>query len=525
MRCLLLLLLALPAQAKIDRVVVFGDRAQVTRTAKASCRQGEAKLRFFPLPLSLDPRTVRAEASGRAKAIGTVISKAPVELDRDARLSLARQALEASEHALQALNDRIGELDSHVGRLQGLEGHLLAGLREQLRDARSPAGVRSGWDGLRAQRLSAVEEQVALRAEVAKKTREVVRHRQLVSRLSPTKGALAYAVDVAVDCKGEGAPTLSLAYVVPGATWAPEYDLRFESKGLVGKGRVALTVSAVVQQSTGEDWEEAKLVLSSARPWLGVSPPQLAPIRVRGHKGSEVKVLVEGTERRDSLRAGSGGQGQGPRSAALEHKGQSVTLSLPRRVTVRSDGRPYWMPVDVVKGKGRSKLVAVPKLRAFVFHALEFDNPAPYPLLAGRVHTWRKGTFVGDQRLTHKGPGEPVELSLGVDEAFRVEREPIRELNRSPGVFRSTRKLERRYRLKVKNSAARTATVELREHIPVSQVEAVKVSLDEGTTKGYEHDEARGYVRWPVKLKAGQERTLKLYYTIGVPEDWKLRVQ
>jgi len=66
------LLVALPVQAgedpaPVDSVVVFADRAEVTRVAQATCKQGSAKVTFPLLPVSLDVRTLRAVASGRAE--------------------------------------------------------------------------------------------------------------------------------------------------------------------------------------------------------------------------------------------------------------------------------------------------------------------------------------------------------------------------------------------------------------------------------------------------------------------------
>jgi hypothetical protein len=87
--------------SKIVRVIVFSDRAEVTRAAKADCRQNAAEV-TFSLPPSLDERTLRAEAGGRAKVLGTTTRLVPVEPEHD----LKRAEL---DRELRKVQDRIRE--------------------------------------------------------------------------------------------------------------------------------------------------------------------------------------------------------------------------------------------------------------------------------------------------------------------------------------------------------------------------------------------------------------------------------
>ena len=59
---------------KVDSVVVFQDRARVTRTRAARCEHGKASAQFEHLPDALDTRTLRGETRDggdcRASALG-----------------------------------------------------------------------------------------------------------------------------------------------------------------------------------------------------------------------------------------------------------------------------------------------------------------------------------------------------------------------------------------------------------------------------------------------------------------------
>src|SRR5205085_1156292 len=56
-----------------------------------------------------------------------------------------------------------------------------------------------------------------------------------------------------VDAGAAGAADLQFEYFVPGARWKPAYDLHFA----VARGQARLETAAVVEQATGEDWEQA----------------------------------------------------------------------------------------------------------------------------------------------------------------------------------------------------------------------------------------------------------------------------
>jgi uncharacterized protein (TIGR02231 family) len=520
---------AVAGEGGVDKVVVYADRAEVTRVQRVDCAGGETDAVFERLPTTVDVRTLRAEASGRAEAIGTSSRVVALEENRDARVAELRDELQKLDDRIRTHNEKLQGIREREGGLNAYASYAQTLLGEQARDAAPDTGAWAAlFDTLRDQRLRAAEQKHAL----SLKLRELSRQRELIARnlaaLNPDDREEGLRVQVAVACRGEQRPRVSLSYVVPGATWHPEYDLRFMPRGRakVGRGRAELTVAAAVQQATGEDWNDVRLVLSTAKPKLGAESPLPARITVRGHEAGEQKVLVESRERREKL-AGPADQRQaGPASAALEDRGQSFVLTLPRRVSVHSDGRPYWMPVDVAETRAEAKLVTVPKLKPFVYQVVQLKNPAAYPLLAGRMHVYRKGSYIGDTRTEYKAPGEPMEVSLGIDEELKVERKRIRARDREAGVLSSTQHLERSWWIEVSNRAERRQRVEVRENIPVSKVEDVEVEIDdEKTSRGYEHDEHRGFLTWQLVIPRGGEKSIELHYAIHLPEDWKVNIR
>src|SRR5260370_4830218 len=107
--------------------------------------------------------------------------------------------------------------------------------------------------------------------EIAAKKREVAQKQGNI-----LADRLAAVGKVAVAEAGEF--ELELSYLVLGAAWHPQYDVRVQMSGEQSEGDVELTYVGVVQQSTGERWENVGLSLSTARPSLAAVLPELVPL-------------------------------------------------------------------------------------------------------------------------------------------------------------------------------------------------------------------------------------------------------
>jgi uncharacterized protein (TIGR02231 family) len=286
---------------------------------------------------------------------------------------------------------------------------------------------------------------------------------------------------------------------------------------------VRLTVSALIRQTTGEDWPNVRVTLSTARPRLEAQAPMPGPLVVDGVEEERRKVMVSAQERRARLDAGTTTTKAEAKSVELDDRGNAFALTLPHPITVIADGRPVWAPVDVVEARAVVKLVATPGVDEHVYQIASLTNPAAYPLLEGRAHSYRNGSYVGDTRIRHQGVGAPFEVSLGIDDELKVERKTLDDKDVGAGFLSSTRRIVRAYRDKLTNQAAGAETIELREQIPVSKIDDVRVELlGKPTTGGYQLDAARGFITWSVTLVRGEWRTFDLGYAIHLPDSWEI---
>ena len=516
-----LIALVVSAPGDIDEVVVLPDRAEVIRIGTAPCASGTAEVVFSPLPNGLDARTLRATASGRTEVLGLrheQLSRADADDTVAAQLRRQAEALDDQkvvlDHRQQSLQERKARLDRWVAVYRSV-------LAEEARDNRPS---RRKWsralDAFRRKKEKLAADRRTLDIDRKKWGRKKSKlDRQRAQR--PTATTPGIRATVSTKCRGQQAK-VSLAYIVARARWRAEYDIDYRP-GSRSQGRVRLTLSALVEQSTGEDWRNVRLKLSTARPRLGVEAPRPAAIFVDGQKRKTKEVLVQRYVQRESLSEGGAGAERKPTAAAVDDRGNTVTLTAPGRVTIVSDGRIHWVPVDETEGPARLKRVALPRLKRAVYRVAEFENPAGYPLFGGRINTYVRGAFVGHAPLDFVGPRERTEISLGLEAGIALERRVRSDKTAVRGFLSKSKHTVRAYRSTVENRTDARVQLEVREQIPVSLNEAIEVRmLEEGMTKPYRLDKERGIVSWMVTVGPNKSENVDIAFEIELPDDWKV---
>lgn len=261
-------------EAPIAQVTVYSDRARVRRKAAPNLPAGIHTLRLPDLPGAVLLDTVRVETgAGRVLRVEAV----PVERER-----FSIEQVEKLLDRFEELADRLALLDAERA-VASLELSLLSSIApkppvaEKDRVGRAlPPVLPETWrrvlDFIDQRSQKARERVRALDASRRDLVEEWEKSRREVERFN--LGAFSdQRVQVLVILeRGEAGPVpLTLEYFVPGAAWWPAYDLDF----LADQGQVVLSTGGLVQQATGEDWNEVELELSTAIPGQSQNLPEL----------------------------------------------------------------------------------------------------------------------------------------------------------------------------------------------------------------------------------------------------------
>lgn len=502
------------AATPIDQVIVYTDRAQVSRAGSAKCSKGTASLTFSSLPNLTLLNTLRASTSDKNNVIGIEIERETRSNPLNTQVAKIAQQIEAFQQELLPLNAQIAVLNSREKKVLSYRSYLSAQLKTASIESPSPKQWSENLDFITNEQLSIYKKKQAARksTQTIQEKIALLKDQQQRLRTNPQRDVIH--ATVLLQCTTASVPT-TLSYVIPQASWTPEYDLQYTQED----SQVMIRTAVTIRQSTGEDWNDARLTLSTAKPQLGSKAPYPRTIVVNGKKDTAPKQLLSKAE--DLTQLGSGGGTSQTSRVRIEHQGTMLELSVPKKVDILSNGHPYWVPLDEHSTKTKQRWVTIPKISPYVYQTISFFNPSPYPILHGDIQIQRNGTFMGKHPIPYTSSGEPIEVSLGTDSQYRVEYEPIVQKTKEKGVFDFSKYLQRAFRITVTNLTDQKRSIEVREQIPVSKHEKIDVMLRKETTSGYKIDQEQGFLHWDIDLEASETKVLELHYKIKIPEEWK----
>ena len=517
--------------SKITAVTVYSDRALVTRTATLTVKAGEYDFVFAGLPRWLDDDSLRASGAGSASArlLGIESKVVYTKETPEERVQKLRDEIQALEDTIQAVNDEVavlGEQKEFITEMR-LVAQQAAAQQFQFKAINTEEWntvVQFVGTSLAGLMQTAREKKVALR----ELNKELQIKKAELGRIGRDRVIQTKQVTVSVEALGEGTLELALDYVVGGARWGPLYDARADLE----KGTVELTYYGTVMQKTGEDWTNVALALSTARPAVGAQVPELEPWyldagwrRMEGDPGkprrmSRAKAALSRSAGADGMAEADMAEAGEPMEAELatvEERGTSAVFEVKKAETVPSDGQPHRTTIGIVKLDGKMRYTVVPKLKTTAFLETEVTNTSELRLLSGPVHVFIGPDFIGRARLEGVSPGEEFELSLGPDDRIKVERETLKDRTK---VSKTRNKVAVRNTIKltVENYTAKTASVVVKEQVPVSQDADVKVKLIEATDK-IEADEATGELEWTFDLAKGEKKELTFEFEFTFPKE------
>jgi len=499
--------------APVSEVTVYADGAQVTRRAKVECAAGKtAQVTFSALPASADVDTLAADASGARVVALRWDRPRPPAGDPPAKKPLDRVAEElAALDQRQARADGAGErADGYDDLVERWAGHAL------WRASAAPARWAAAIETIVGERLTVAREEEAGRAR--RRTLEAEKSRlerqlatELAARASPPVDA-----HVHLACTGASA-TVALRYLAAGAGWQPVYEVRARGAAL------ELGTFATVHQSTGEPWPEVRLTLSTARPGARATPPALAPLTVWSEPQETPKQIVAGSEEIPTAPTAQAHGAAGPQRVSVVDRNELATdLLVPGTARIPSDGTAVRVLVARTRHAARLHLRTTPRLAPAAFRIAEVVNDTPFPLLPGRLEIFREATFVGAQDLPDEIPvGARLVVSFGVEDRVRVSRIVLREVERSAGLFGGARHHLFAYRFLLANHLGSPEEIELLDHLPVSELDDVKVVVEPASSPGYRLEPRDGRVTWRVSLRPNQEKTVDLAFRVEVPSAYQ----
>jgi len=533
--------------AKIARVTVYADRAEVVRRFATTLPAGEHALVFDALPGETDLSSVRVNGQGsfslidiRAETIQTLEVTDTQVRELSAKLKAEQVKLQEVTQAQTRNAQRRASLDKVLGRLTAVG-------KESANPDLDPAKW-AGYLSYHVESLAKLDQETldlkgrddALRAEINRLEREL-------NQLNGNRTKSRNVARVKIEVTQAGPQEFELSYVVAGPSWTPRYDVRADT---VAK-KLTVAYQAQVRQRTGEDWQGVSLRLSTAQPGVAGREPELTPWALykaepvvptgaavlfdegglAAAKPQSATTMRRGLAKQEELKAAADfAQPPAPAAPAMEFSAATVQagataalFQVPRAYDIPSDPKSVKVALTEQTFFASFRHSCVPKLSSNVYLKAQAVNASDYPFLPGPTAVFLDGAYVAAASMDLVPAGQEFVTFLGVDQAVKVERRVLARREEVTGVFgKKTHRTVHDQLFKVTNGKRADIDLTVGDQLPMSNHDAIKVVLEEPR---YEKDtdalklNEQKFLEWRLRLGAGDKLDLPFRFAVERPED------
>jgi uncharacterized protein (TIGR02231 family) len=508
-----------PVDSRITRVTVFLNRAQVTRELKTRVEAGKTNLVLSGLTAQLDQQSVQVSGRGNFVLLGInhrqnfinefnlpkslrVLNDSLEYYKRTLLVEQQQKDVLNKEEQLLLANQKIG------GNNQNISVNELKAMAEFYRSRLGEIGMA---------KIKSDEKIRRINERINKLNNQVREQNELYSRNTS---------EIVISLSAEAAGTIDLEvnYVVDNAGWYAVYDLRAVNT----KSPIQLSYKANVYQSTGEDWKDVRLKLSTANPSLGGNKPELytwyldfyypsyrsrdvsrmgAVHRAAPEKAEEVDLSVEvpATEQKSIA----------DYTQTLQTSLNSeFDISLP--YTVVSASKPTLVDIRNHEMKADYRYAVAPKLDNDAFLLARATGWEEFSLLPGEANVFFEGTFVGKSFIDPNSVKDTISVSLGRDKRIVVQRQRVKDFSSRKAIGSAVRETAA-WEITLRNTRNEPVKLVVEDQVPVSKNNQIEVTVTE--VGGAKYSKDTGKLVWEMNLQPNETKKVLFKYEVKYPKD------
>jgi len=520
---LLLVLLSLSASAKVDSVIVYPNHVVVVCGALVDAT-GPGELVFPGLPGGLEDNTVRVSAPGMQ--IGEVQVKRGYLAEPTPDVQRLSDKLRQFEDELRALDDEAAVLKAKDAFLNSVKLGAPEIISKELQQGKVAVESWRGALGFVGDELMKVKARsLRLERDRAEKQKQLDAARQ---ELKDARALVENRKELRLEF--DAAPAryrVRFSYAVRGvASWQPYYEMRARPTD----GKVEVTYFAKLEQRTGENWDDVKVVLSTAKPatsgdapmpkpWFLslVEPKPPAPDAmmeapmVRVERSEFARLPVTSLADIVGLQAGVAQQ-----PVSIQETEISLQYAIPGLVSLKSGEPAKKLLLHEAEFPVEFEFYALPRVLPQTFLVGKMANTTDFIFMGGQASTYVGEEYTGSSSIPMVAPQESAAASFGIDDRVRVGRELVKSFKSKVSGGR-TERVQFIYRLTAENHHPKPIKLSLVEQVPVSKQSEIRVTVTKVEPKFLEQNRDAGTYKWQPTLAAGEKFVATVEYLVDYP--------
>lgn len=510
---------------KITDVTVFMYGAQITHQGDISLKAGENIFRVTDLPLYMDPNSIQVEGNSNY----TIVSVR----------HQVNYLLDASTNPrVKAIQDSLDDIQFKQKEVQSLR-NVMYQERTLLESNRSIKGDNtviaaedlSEMADFYRERFKQIEYKLLELGEQEKENNILIAKLQAsLNMMNARRGQNPSEVLITVQSQKEVKSGIRFTYFAQNAGWVPVYDLRAEDIN----SPIQFSYRAKVMQSTGTDWEDVNLTISTGNPNVGGQAPMLTPwyvniyepilmdsygnSRKRGEANYAYEMNVTPSVANGSF-YDKAEEADGYTTMANFTTIQSNTVSTEFKISmpydIPSDNQQYDVLMQQETVTAKYNYITIPKLDNDAFLRAQLTDWMQYSLLPGESNIYFRGTFVGKGYIDPALANDTLTISLGRDRAISIKRDQIKDFCKT-STLGSKQKTTKAYEITITNTKKQAIELVIEDQVPISQNGEIEVEIEE--ISGGTYDATTGKITWTLTVEPGATVKKQLRFNAKYPK-------
>lgn len=519
------------ADSKISHVTVFVNNAEVTRKATVNLTSGSNMVVFERLPQGIVSGSIQVEGSDNFTIVSVNSSVDYLNEGSD------RPEVKVMKKELNRVNDEIklnnAKLKVYDEQLQLLiANHVFKAENKGL----TVEDMLTMTELYRKKLWQIQEKKYDAEIKGKRMNEEYTRISKQVNVLENKFNRYTTKVILNLSASANVNAPVQISYIVQGAGWEANYDAK--AKDLTSP--LEITFKAGVHQTTGEDWKDVKLKLSTGNPLKSKTKPELNKWQLyaydendykkkskqRVNKAYDMKTEAYGEKEYNSPELDAVVVTSADKVTLSSNTAASYTVQVETGLTaeyeislpysIYSDGKNHTVEIKKENLTADYSYYAVPKLEKEAFLVANITDWGKYNFIPGYMNVFINDTYTGRSYFDAQSVEDTLTLSMGRDQSIIVQRKKQYEMCKTT-VIGGNKKHNSVYDITIKNTRKSAIKIVVFDQVPVSPYKEVEVSVDEISNAKY--DKEKGELEWNLEVAPGDNKKLNLNYSIKYPKD------
>lgn len=492
----------------IESVTVHPKNATIQRLVKANITAGYNTLEIINISNNIDVNSLKVLAKS-----GITITEKSIAKMNNVKENIPLDV--TKENKLNQITDYIADTEAELTIVRKKMNYITTVLlgNNFIVENETNAKLNERFSFYEEKYLALREREKKLKAELLNLNNEKNDFGKLNKEATPTISKFANnKIKLIIFSEKPEITDLKINYLVTNVSWKPFYEVHCNN---IESDKISIIYKAVIQQNTGEDWNNVSLSFSTNQPNSNYSLPKLKPIYVRHLEGGTTReVSIPGeysatSKNNNAVRIETIPTYQVP---ILNEFELSANYTIAEKQSIISNNiEKKYIYLSEKNANVNIKRKVMPQTNNSVYLIAEVEDWQSLNIMTGNANVFFENQQVALVNLKNNISQNILQIPFGKDNNITVNRVQL-ETSGKTKFLENAGFTDYNYLTTISNNSNKVVKIELMEQIPLAKQTGIEVTLN--NTDYLNYDEALGYVTWQYNIKSKKSEDNKLSYTV-----------